>query len=385
LLVDVSAIIRHDAKTGIQRVVRAVYSELSRRNGQGFLLRPIFATTRRGYCYAPIDFLDRRSRILPAEPVAAGPGDKFLGLDLSAHLLPRYREQLKAWRRHGATMHLVVYDLLPLERPDWFCDTTASNFRRWFDVLTSDTNQAICISNHVAKQLRRRLIDSRRTGPTTHRMRLGADISASVPSKGLSPQLSIILESLRFRPAILMVGTIEPRKGYETALAAFESLWRDRRGEALDLVIVGKPGWKTTALQEKLRTHPERGARLHWLTDVSDEGLCRLYDSCAGVLVASEAEGFGLPLIEAAAFRRHVLARDLPVFREQRLPNVTFFNDESPAALGQRLLELAALGKARPAPISELPSWSSCVDGLLREIGIEWSENRPNETLRKAS
>jgi glycosyltransferase involved in cell wall biosynthesis len=182
-----------------------------------------------------------------------------------------------------------------------------------------------------------------------------------------------------------MVGTIEPRKGYETALAAFESLWRDRRGEALDLVIVGKPGWKTTALQEKLRTHPERGARLHWLTDVSDEGLCRLYDSCAGVLVASEAEGFGLPLIEAAAFRRHVLARDLPVFREQRLPNVTFFNDESPAALGQRLLELAALGKARPAPISELPSWSSCVDGLLREIGIEWSENRPNETLRKAS
>jgi glycosyltransferase involved in cell wall biosynthesis len=378
LLVDVSTIIQHDAKTGIQRVVRSVWSELSRRNGRGFLLRPVFATAAHGYCYAPPDFLDRRSRVCSGEPAKVGPDDKFLGLDLSAHLLPRYRSQLKAWRRCGATAHVVVYDLLPLIRPDWFHDTSASNFRAWFDVVARDSDQAICISDHVQHDLSRCLADHRQRGPAMARMWLGSDIAASVPSKGLSPQLFYVLERLRFRPAILMVGTIEPRKGYEAALAAFEELWCSHRGRAPDLVIVGKPGWKTAAFQAKLRTHAEHGARLHWLTDVSDEGLCRLYDSCAGVLVASEAEGFGLPLVEAAAFRRHVLARNLPVFREQRLPNVNFFDDERPAALAEGLLELAELAKAGRAPIVNLPTWSTCVDGLLRELGIE-------APLRKAS
>jgi hypothetical protein len=53
LLVDVSTIIQHDAQTGIQRVVRAIWSELSARDGNGFELVPVFATRDRGFCYAP--------------------------------------------------------------------------------------------------------------------------------------------------------------------------------------------------------------------------------------------------------------------------------------------------------------------------------------------
>jgi glycosyltransferase involved in cell wall biosynthesis len=169
-------------------------------------------------------------------------------------------------------------------------------------------------------------------------------------------------------------------------LEAFEWLWRTRPGDAPDLVIVGRPGWKTPALQEKLRSHAERGARLHWLTGVSDEGLCRLYDACTGVLIGSYGEGFGLPLVEAALFRRHVLARDLPVFREQRLPNVTYFIDESPAALAERLVELVSSGKAGPAPSATLPTWSHCVDGLLQEMGVSIEQYRETDSsLRRAS
>ena len=111
-----TAIMRHDAQTGIQRVVRAVWSELRQRDGRGFDLTPVYASTAHGYCYAPTDFLERRHSGDWQEPVRVAAGDKFLGLDLSAHLLPKYRRQLKAWRAHGATIHMVVYDLLPLER-----------------------------------------------------------------------------------------------------------------------------------------------------------------------------------------------------------------------------------------------------------------------------
>jgi glycosyltransferase involved in cell wall biosynthesis len=370
LLVDVSAILRHDAQTGIQRVVRAVWSELRRRNGEGFLLQPVFATMRHGYCNAPVNFLEGTKPDRPAEPAKVRPGDKFLGLDLSAHLLPHYRSQIKAWQVHGATIHLLVYDLLPLQRPDWFSASAVSSYRRWYNVLVSDADQAICISNAVAKELRLRLANADHSGPLVVRMQMGADIEASVPSTGVSPNVSEILERLRTRPAILMVGTVEPRKGYDAALQAFDWLWRTRPNDAPDLVIVGKPGWKTSELQARLHAHRERNVRLHWLTAVSDEGLCRLYEKCAGVFIASHAEGFGLPLAEAALFRRHVLARDLAVFREQRLPNILYFDDDSPPALGRRLIDLAGLGQTRTPPSAKLTTWSEAVDDLTQKIGI---------------
>jgi hypothetical protein len=104
------------------------------------------------------------------------------------------------------------------------------------------------------------------------------------------------------------------------------------------------------------------------------------------VLFASYAEGLGLPLFEAAKFRKHVLARDLPVFREHRLPNLIFFKDEQSAALGNQLIRLTSLGKHELAPVVDPPSWKSCVDNLLREVGIAQPQYQSAATsFRKAS
>jgi glycosyltransferase involved in cell wall biosynthesis len=168
----------------------------------------------------------------------------------------------------------------------------------------------------------------------------------------------------------MMVGTIEPRKGYDVALAAFEFLWATHTSDAPELVIVGKPGWKTDPLQQRLRSHPEAGQRLHWLNSASDEDLCLLYEGCRGVFMPSRGEGFGLPLIEAAAHRRFVLARDLPVFREQKLPNVMFFSDDRAPALGDRLMDLLNTSLAGPAPGTELPSWTQSVEQLLIDLAL---------------
>jgi glycosyltransferase involved in cell wall biosynthesis len=386
LLVDVSAIIQYDAQTGIQRVVRAVWCELSQRTDSFFDVLPIYAGQAHGYCYAPVDFLER-SRSLSREPVIAGPGDIFLGLDLSAHLIPKYRRQLKAWRRNGAKINLVVYDVLPLVRPEWFSRQTVVHFRRWFDVLRHEADQALCISDQVARELCQELavagaVDRPRVG----RLHMGGDISASLPSSGISDATQQLLDGLRFRPSILMVGTVEPRKGYEIALRAFEHLWNTRSKDSPDLIIVGKPGWKTERLQDRIRSHQEYGKRLHWLERVSDEALCSFYDGCRGVFMASRAEGFGFPLIEAAAHRRFILARDLAAFREQRLPNVLYFNDDRPAALGDRLMDLLSAGQHGVVPIKDLPIWRECVDRLLVEIGVHDRRGAMTESsLRKAS
>src|SRR5690606_14583343 len=95
---------------------------------------------------------------------------------------------------------------------------------------------------------------------------------------------------------------------------AFDALWAS--GESTRLVIVGRQGWLVDELADCLRAHPENGRRLFWLSDVSDEALLKLYASSDALIMASRAEGFGLPLIEAARHGIRLIARDLPVFRE---------------------------------------------------------------------
>ncbi|MDN5536197.1 MULTISPECIES: glycosyltransferase family 1 protein [Comamonas] len=383
LLVDVSVIHQSDARTGIQRVVRALLLQLLMAPPAGYRVRPIFATRQHGYRYANTDFLHSTHQTSGAAvssmlvdvmtDVHAGCGDLFLGLDLAAHLLPRHQAQVLRWKRSGVKMHVVVYDLLPLRHPEWFNPKTVRNFKRWIQWLGIYADSAICISESVKMELHAWLNTHFGMPPKifpASTIVLGADIDASAPTGGLPAQASSMLLRLRSSTAVLMVGTLEPRKGYDQALAAFEQLWL--QGDATLLVIVGRPGWKTQALQKKLRRHPQTGQRLFWLEDVSDEYLAQLYDACSGVLVASRGEGFGLPLIEAALHNKPLLARDLSVFREIALPDVTFFSGENAASLAASIsawLQKASCegGADQNQSVS---TWQTAAEQLFSSLGL---------------
>ena len=390
LLVDVSVIYQSDARTGIQRVVRALLLQLLMAPPAGYRVCPIFATRQHGYRYACPHFLGSAppaagSAVLPVDAdVQVQCGDLFLGLDLAAHLLPRHQAQVLRWKRRGVKMHVVVYDLLPLLHPEWFNSKTVGNFKRWIKWLAVYADSAICISETVKLELHAWLNTHLGMLPTTlpaSTIVLGADIDASLPSSGLPADSEFLLERLRSTPSVLMVGTLEPRKGYDQALAAFEQLWQ--QGNTSLLVIVGRPGWKTEALQEKLRRHPQAGQSLFWLEDVTDEYLAQLYVACGGVLVASRAEGFGLPLIEAARYDKPVFARDLPVFHEIGLPGVTFFKGESPACLAaaipvwlQKILQEKGTNQFQGQHVF---TWRTAAMQLLSSLGLPAEPNRQTD------
>lgn len=368
LLVDVSSILQEDARTGIQRVVRAIWSELRSRSGDSCEIIPVYATKNHGYCYAPVDFLSRN--VAPGQqPVVVRSGDKFLGLDLSSHLLPKYRSQLRAWRERGATTHIVVYDLLPLQRPEWFNRRTCRHFERWYRSIVSTADEALCISDHIASEFAERIKGTPAArNLSIGRIYMGADIEASVPSSGRSAAVEAVFERIGSHPVILMVGTVEPRKGYDVALAAFEHLWSNYSSAAPQLVIVGKPGWKTDGLQDAIEAHPELGRRLHWIKDASDEALSELYKRSNGLLLASRAEGCGLPVLEAAVHGRRSLVRDLPVFREKQLSGTLYFDDDAPQPLAAKLMELVS--SPQLMEVAGLHSWSDCADALMQELGF---------------
>lgn len=359
LFVDLSVIARGDAGTGIQRVVRAVWRALGKEMAGRFELVPVAGSAAGSYRRIPADFLERPLRRLPLPwgkaRLAPRQGDVFLGLDLAAHVLPRNVGQLQRWRRRGVKLAFVVYDLLPVLQPDWFSDRTREHYRRWLELICREADQLICISGTVAGELADWIAANHVRSPHIATVRLGASIAASGPSRGLPTDAAENLAWAGAGTTVMMVGTIEPRKGYDQALAAFEELWADPApGEDFRLLIVGRPGWKTQALQERLRGHKLGGQRLRWIDNASDEYLEHLYRACWGLLLASRGEGFGLPLLEAAAHAKPVLVRDLPVFREIAPQGVAYFSAETATSLTAALREWRESGVPANAAADDL-------------------------------
>lgn len=340
IFVDVSVLAKRDAGTGIQRVVLAVLREWAAQPVPGRTVELISAEPNQPYrrvtCFVP-----GRAEVAD-EPLALGSGDVFLGLDLAAHILPRQRRQLGQWRRNGAKLAVVIYDLLPITNPAWFGLRLVWRFQRWLKFVCRTADLAICISKDVAVQL----ADwrSSRTRLLRHPLRiehigLGSDFRKADEAAGLSASDEAFLAKLAGTRPILAVGTIEPRKGHAVLLDAMEQLWRNEYCN-VPLVIVGRPGWKTRRLQDRLLRHPMAGHLLHWLSDASDQLLEQLYELNPLLVATSWGEGFCLPIAEALDHGNVVLARDIPVFREFGELNMYYFDDDAAIPLSRRIGEV---------------------------------------------
>jgi glycosyltransferase involved in cell wall biosynthesis len=145
-------------------------------------------------------------------------------------------------------------------------------------------------------------------------------------------------------PYLLHVGNNIPRKRLDVLLDVFAVLREKFPG--LRLVQVGGP-WPT-ALAHRI----DRLGIGPWVTQV--RGLTRsklagLYQQAAAVLVPSETEGFGLPVIEALACGAPVVASDLPVLREAGGPAVVFAPVGDVAAWAATVARILADPAAAPA------------------------------------
>lgn len=334
-LVDVSVIAQSDARTGIQRVVRNIYLQMLKAPPPGYRVCPVIASRKQCYHYLVQDFL-HEPMTKAAEPIYGNvvrvhSGDLFLGLDLAAHIIPNRMDELSGWKQQGVRMCFFVYDLLPVLEPSWFNPKTTQNFRHWLRALAILADDAICISNTVSKDFATWMLSHHRLNGNDIRcstIPLGADIQPIAHNSTYSAEVEHVLTLLDQRTSVLMVGTLEPRKGHAEVLDAFEKLWA--RGTNVNLIIAGKPGWKVEQLIRRIQNHPEAGKRLHWLESQTDEVLLALYQNTSGIIMASKGEGFGLPLVEAAYFNKPVFARDIPIFREVAGNTATFFTDKSP-------------------------------------------------------
>jgi glycosyltransferase involved in cell wall biosynthesis len=378
LFVDVSAMVESDLKTGIQRVVRSILLHLVTEPPAGFRIEPVFTVGgNQGYRYArnwTLKMIGNGEPIglaLEDAPVDLRPGDVFLGLDLFTNGTAQNQGNLLDMRARGVEITFVVYDLLPILRPDVFPFGAEQHFTAFLHTVRTVADGVLCISRAVADEFAdwaQQQEPVRKAPLEVGFFHLGADIDASVPSNGLPPDAHVVLNALKARPSFLMVGTVEPRKGQGQALAAFEQLWA--AGVDANLVIVGKHGWMVDELAARLAAHPEKGRRLFWLAGVSDEMLLKLYAGSSALLAPSEGEGFGLPLIEAAQHDIPIIARSLPVFREVAGEHAYYFEGKDPADLAAAVTAWLALWKEGKAPASTGMPWLTWEQSARQVIDV---------------
>jgi glycosyltransferase involved in cell wall biosynthesis len=137
-------------------------------------------------------------------------------------------------------------------------------------------------------------------------------------------------------PFLLHVGSNIPRKRLDVLLDVFAAV--RAQNPALRLVQVGGP-WTANCAEQIARLGI--GSAISQVRGLTRDQLAELYRRAAVVLVPSEAEGFGLPVIEAMACGAAVIASDIPTLRE------------------------AGGDAALYCPVADLPAWVNAVDQVL--------------------
>lgn len=400
IFVDVSAIIQNDLKTGIQRVVRALLMELIKTPPEGYRIEPVYLTDKDGYWH----YLYARRYTLelmgcPVEKMAgsgtpescfvddhfeAQPGDIMAVLDLTGGMVVEAEKfgiytQLKDM---GVCFWFVIYDLLPILQPQVFPPHAELAHSEWLASVCRIADGTLCISGAVADELVEWL---EHFGPPRLRplkiasFHLGADVSSSAPTKGLPANAKSVLGKLSERPTFLMVGTVEPRKGQAQTLKAFDLLWK--QGVDVNLVIVGKQGWMMESLTDSIEAHKELGRRLFWMAGISDEYLDKIYAAGSCLIAASEGEGFGLPLIEAAQHQVPIIARDIPVFKEVVGEHGFYFTGLAAEDLAKGVRAWLSLDKAGNVPQSSAMPWLTWKDSAQQLLGSMLGGQRQREWL----
>jgi glycosyltransferase involved in cell wall biosynthesis len=362
LLFDVTHIREGDLKTGVQRVVRelvgAAYAD------EDLALQPqTFAFTEGGVISAD-DYAQELGIRLPIEtadilhgPLDLRPFDTMLLADGTWHLSDLMREPISRLNAIGGRAYGLVHDILPLQHPDMFLDHVVTSVSNWLSLLVEQGAGLCCTSVCGAEALIshiHRNYPMVRPGLRVGVARLGADFMKGPKDK----ERSSVLETLRpGSPLFVVVGTLEPRKGHDYVLHAFERLWAD--GVDATLVFAGKQGWNVGKLMERIEKHPEKGRRFFYMGFVSDAAIADLYSGATGVIVSSLAEGFGLPIYEAARFGASLLLSDIPVFKELGGEHATYFRAGSSEQLA-RVVKKSAEGKGVSSRAIVPPTWDEC-------------------------
>ena len=268
-----------------------------------------------------------------------------------------YPTQALLGRRHQQVFHVAdqVYahltHVLPAGRTGVYChdldafaclvDPGSPGKPAWFRAMTRATLSGLekaAVVFHSTEVIRRQILAAGLVGPErlVHApMGVAAEFT---PAPGPS-DLALIADDLPGLTGryLLHVGSALPRKRLDVLLDVAAAV----RAEHPDLQLVQVGATFPAEVEERVDALQQRAALHRPSGRIERSVLAALYRGAAAVLVTSDAEGFGLPVIEALACGAPVVASDIEVLREVGGPAVRY------------------------CPVADVAAWASTVGAVL--------------------
>jgi glycosyltransferase involved in cell wall biosynthesis len=271
---------------------------------------------------------------------------------------------LAPMRRHdrreelGTQTAVTIHDVVPWTHPE----TLTPRGVTWHKAMAKRASKyadAIVVPTHsVAEELsqyfnfgdRIRVIG----GAVSDELRLPPNPAERVEALGLPPRY------------ILAVGTLEPRKGLSALITALAEPATD----GLPLVIAGPEGWGEVNVAEVAASAGVDASRIHVLGFLSDSDLALTIERATVFVYPSQAEGFGLPVIEAFNFGTPVIHADVPALLEVAAGSTFVVERTTPAEFPGQLADAIHTVTTDAALRTRLS-----ISGLDRARAFSWRDS----------
>jgi glycosyltransferase involved in cell wall biosynthesis len=233
------------------------------------------------------------------------PGD-VLFIPGAAWFHPDYAQMVRAAREiHGVRAAVLIYDIIPVRRPEWCDRQHAEIFRIWIDSMLPLCDRLLSISRASADEV----LDYARLRNLTlrdaiHPIPIGTGFA---PSRTVDELASVETPVFSRLPApgsyVLFVSTIEARKNHALLFRVWRNLLEQMPAEKVPtLVFAGRVGWLVQDLMQQLRNTNFLNGKIVLVEHPNDDELVALYRGCRFTLFPSFYEGWGLPVTESLAF-----------------------------------------------------------------------------------
>lgn len=217
----------------------------------------------------------------------------------------------------GATLIFCLYDLIPIDFPEYASTTHAKTLHKSRVKSMAQTGSIIWAISEATKDRFLAFCSVEKvTPPQIEVIHIGVEEDIIEASQLSKQSIPIKYASKIKRPYFVIVSTIEPRKNHLLLLTIWQQLVVELGDQCPSLVIIGRRGWQIDHVINILEKSAMLQDNVIELNDVTDSEMIALIQNAQASLFPSFDEGWGMPVAEALTLHTPVICSDIPVLRE---------------------------------------------------------------------
>lgn len=261
--------------------------------------------------------------------------------------------------QHDLNIVTFIYDLIPVTHPEFCGSGVVQQYTRQIDPFAQLSQSFVVISNHVKAELQAYIKDRGFEQKPIFVMTFGFGLRRKLTSDPKWEAEALKALQLSGEDFAICVGSVEPRKNPGILLQAWRMLHRKYGNSIPLLIFVGGRGWNMDWFFDELVRCNYVDGKVRILHGIDDERLNLLYKKAKFALFPSFVEGWGLPVEEAIASGKYVLASNTSSLPEAGRDLAFHFDPHDEHSLveelGKVILEKGYLKKRETKILKSLP------------------------------